>query len=156
MPGKRSIVLASPGFLALDPDAQRGVAELIDQAIRSDIVINALDMRGLYLAGMDPSRGTAADPATRLRFDTTEAGIKSDVMANLAYGTGGTFFEHNNDLDEGFRRTADAPEYVYVLGFSPQKQDGKFHKLKVTLSSPEKLTVQSRLGYYAPKADSPK
>lgn len=155
MPGKRSIVLASPGFLTLDPDAQRGVTELIDQAIRSDIVINALDMRGLYLAGMDPSRGATADPATRLRFDSAEAGIKSDVMADLAYGTGGTFFEHNNDLDEGFRRTADAPEYVYVLGFSPQKQDGKFHKLKVTLSSPEKLTVQSRLGYYAPKADSP-
>ena len=65
---------------------------------------------------------------------------------------GGTFFHNNNDLDEGFRRTADTPEYIYVLGFSPQKLDGKFHKLKVTLKNPEKLTVQARQGYYAFKA----
>ena len=81
-------------------------------------------------------------------------------MANLAYATGGTFFHNNNDLDEGFRRTADAPEYIYVLGFSPQKLDGKFHKLKVTVmaqagsGAPGKLTVQARQGYYALKSET--
>ena len=55
---------------------------------------------------------------------------------------------------EGVRRTADTPEYIYVLGFSPQKLDGKFHKLKVTLSGAEKLTVQARQGYYAFKPPS--
>jgi hypothetical protein len=54
-----------------------------------------------------------------------------------------------NDLDEGFRRTADAPEYIYVLGFSPQKLDGQFHKLKVTWKGSQKLTLQVRRGYYA-------
>ena len=87
----------------------------------------------------------------RSRLDREEALERSDVMANLAYSTGGTFFHNNNDLDEGFRRTADTPEYIYVLGFSPQKLDGKFHKLKVTLNGPEKLTVQARQGYYALK-----
>jgi hypothetical protein len=43
------------------------------------------------------------------------------------------------------------PEYIYVLGFSPQKLDGKFHKLKVTVKGPQKLTVQARPGYYALK-----
>jgi VWFA-related protein len=156
MPGKRSIVLASPGFLTLDPDALQAVGNLIEQAIRADIVINALDIRGLYSAGMDASHGPTADPALRLRLDTAEAGIKSDVMADLAHGTGGTFFEHNNDLDEGFRRTTDTPEYVYTLGFSPQKLDGKLHKLKVTVYGSAKLTVQARQGYYALKPDAPK
>ena len=54
------------------------------------------------------------------------------------------------------RRTADPPEYIYVLGFSPQKLDGKFHKLKVTFSGPEKLTLQAREGYYALKPGSEK
>ena len=76
---------------------------------------------------------------------------RSEVLADLAYGTGGTFFHNNNDMNEGFRRTADAPEYVYVLGFSPQKLDGKFHKLKVKLKGPERLNVQARQGYYALK-----
>jgi hypothetical protein len=43
---------------------------------------------------------------------------------------------------------------MYILGFSPQKLDGKFHKLKVTLSGPRKLTVQARQGYYALKPAS--
>ena len=90
-----------------------------------------------------------ADPVLRAGLDRDEALAQTDVMAELAYGTGGTFFHNNNDVDEGFRRTADAPEYIYVLGFSPQKLDGKFHKLSVKLAVPEKLTVQSRQGYYA-------
>jgi VWFA-related protein len=75
-------------------------------------------------------------------------------MADFAYGTGGTFFHNNNDLEIGLRRTADPPEFVYVLGFSPQRLDGKFHKLKVKVNQSEKLTVQARQGYYALRAPS--
>jgi len=40
-----------------------------------------------------------------------------------------------------------------LLGFSPQnlKIDGRFHTLKVTLTSKEKYSVQARHGYFAPK-----
>jgi hypothetical protein len=71
----------------------------------------------------------------------------------LADGTGGVFFHNNNDLDEGFRRVAEAPAYSYVLAFAPQKLklDGSFHSLKVTLKNPQKLSLQARRGYYAPK-----
>ncbi len=53
----------------------------------------------------------------------------SDILAELADGTGGTFFQNSNDLDAGFKRIAAAPEYIYMLGFSPQnlKTDGSFH-----------------------------
>src|SRR4029077_16299118 len=64
-----------------------------------------------------------------------------------------TFVRNNNDYDEAFRRLAQAPEYSYVLAFAPQnlKLDGSFHTLKVKLKSPQKLTLQARRGYYAPK-----
>jgi hypothetical protein len=70
--------------------------------------------------------------------------------------SGGTYFHNSNDLDEGFRRTAYPPEYIYVLRFSPQKLDGKFHKLKVTFSGPEKRSMQAREGYYVLKPGSDK
>ena len=40
-----------------------------------------------------------------------------------------------------------------MLAFVPQnlKLDGSFHSLKVTLKNPQKLTLQARRGYYAPK-----
>ncbi len=62
-------------------------------------------------------------------------------------------FQNNNDLALGFRRLAAPPEYVYLLGFSPQnlKLDGSFHALKVTLKSSKGLSWQARRGYYAPR-----
>ena len=79
--------------------------------------------------------------------------IASDLMAELASGTGGTLFENSNGFDEGFRRIAAAPEYLYLLGFSPQnlKSDGSFHALKVTLKNAPNVTSSARHGYYAPK-----
>jgi hypothetical protein len=66
------------------------------------------------------------------------------------------FFHNSNDFLEGFRRTAGVPEYTYVLGFSPSnvKLDGKFHTLKVTLNSREKLVLTARRGYFAPTQDT--
>jgi hypothetical protein len=48
---------------------------------------------------------------------------------------------------------AAAPEYFYLLGFSPQnlKLDGSFHNLKVSLVNATGLKTQARRGYYAPK-----
>jgi len=142
MPGQRSIVLVSPGFLALTQGMEQDLMEIVDGAARSGVVINTLDAGGLYAGG---TAGRVGDPV----FDSAEAQARSDVMAEFASGTGGVFFHNNNNLDEGFRRTADAPEFVYVLGFSPQKLDGRFHKLKVTLNAAGRFDVQARRGYYA-------
>jgi hypothetical protein len=85
-----------------------------------------------------------------------EASAQEDVLSELADGTGGTWFHNNNDLNEGFRRLAAAPEFIYVLGFTPEnlKSNGKFHSLKVTLKDPKGLTLQARKGYYAPKHET--
>jgi len=86
-------------------------------------------------------------------IEIAAASANNDILSVLADGTGGVFFHNNNDLEEGFRRVAEAPEYSYVLAFAPQnlKLDGSFHMLKVTLKNPQKLSLQARRGYYAPK-----
>ena len=151
MPGRRSIVLVSAGFLTVAPDAQDREMALVDQAVRAGIVFNTLDVQGVPATGISASN---SEDLGRALFDRDEASARSEVLADLAYGTGGMFFHNNNDLRTGFRQTADVPTFIYVLGFSPQKLDGKFHKLKVKVSGAEKMSVQARTGYYALKPTS--
>jgi hypothetical protein len=75
----------------------------------------------------------------------------ADVMGELADATGGTFFHNNNDLAEGFKQVAAQPEFIYVLGFSPQslKLDGSFHALKVSFTkNPSGYQLQARRSYF--------
>jgi len=155
-PGQRTLVLVSPGFIT--PQLEDKVDEIIEKAVRSNVMINVLDARGLYAVDMtdDISRQGNANPLLvqqEFLYATSSESANQLVLGELADGTGGTYFHNNNDLDEGFRRVASAPEYYYVLGFSPQnlKLDGRYHKLKVKLKDPEEFTLQARRGYYAPK-----
>jgi VWFA-related protein len=157
MPGQRSIILISPGFLTLT-DLFQDKATLIDRAIRANVIISSLNARGLYtiVPGGDasqPNPQSATGAIARSQYQLDSARAEEDVLAELAYGTGGTFFHNNNDLVEGFKRVAARPEFVYVLGFSPQnlKLDGRLHMLKVTLRTAKKLDLQARKGYYAPQ-----
>ena len=152
MPGQRSVVLVSPGFIT--PQLEYEYTEIIDRAVRSQVVINTLDARGLYVPSSytDPSRSRPL-PGGKVLIETAADSAQADLLAVLADSTGGVFFHNNNDFDEGFRLVAQAPEYSYVLAFAPKnlKLDGSFHSLKVTLKSPQKLSLQVRRGYYAPK-----
>ncbi|HEX3994638.1 MAG TPA: VWA domain-containing protein, partial [Acetobacteraceae bacterium] len=154
MPGDRTIILVSPGFLKPDNLSQQmGVME---HALHLNIVINTLDARGLYtdLPDVSDTRAAGVGVAGQMQqYRMEEMQDDDDVLAELAYTTGGTFFHNNNDLGEGFQRLAAPPEYSYLLGFSPQnlKLDGNYHKLKVTLKKPANGIVQARRGYYAPK-----
>ena len=153
MPGRRSLILVSPGFI--DPDQTQEQMEIADRALHSGVIISALDARGLYTDMQDagssrsPSHSIAG-PMVQYKHD--EALANADVLSELAYATGGTFVQNTNDLEGGLRRLATPPEYSYLLAFSPQdlKFDGHFHKLKVTVKG-QKLNIQARKGYYAPK-----
>jgi VWFA-related protein len=151
-PGQRSVILVSPGFIT--PQLEYEFSDIIDRAVRSQVVINSLDARGLYVPSTfgDASRSRASSGG-KILIETTADLAQADLLAVLADGTGGVFFHNNNDFDEGFRRVAETPEYSYVLAFVPQnlKLDGSFHSLKVTLKNPQKLSLQARRGYYAPK-----
>ena len=157
MPGQRSIVMVSPGFLTLF-DLQQDKTEIIDHAIRANVIISTLNARGLYtiVPFGNPSQPTPQSPAgafMRSQYQLASARTEEDVLSEFAYGTGGVFFHDNNDLVEGFKRVAARPEFIYVLGFSPQnlKLDGRLHSLKISLRNAGKLDVQARSGYYAPQ-----
>jgi VWFA-related protein len=164
MPGQRNLVLISPGFLT--PEMEYDDNEVIDRAVRTQVIISSLDARGLYVDipygdASNPGRpdpiipGQAYTPTPRAILATQSATAQDDILAVLAYSTGGTFFHDNNDMEAGFRKVADNPEFYYMLGFTPQnlKMDGRYHTLKVTLKGREKYDLQARRGYFAPKHD---
>jgi VWFA-related protein len=155
-PGQRIVVLASPGFLTID-SLRSEETDVIDRAIRSNITINGLDIRGLYVGpGYDVSQRTIDVNSQRVKdqYARFAAQAEGDTLAEISYGTGGTFFQNNNSMDEGFRRTAGAPDHYYILGFSPQnlRLDGSYHALKVSmLKTSGHYEIESRKGYYSPK-----
>jgi VWFA-related protein len=138
LPGQRVILLTSGGFLT--GIRQTDLELLMDKALHAEVVIHTLDARGLFYVGPRANQ---------------EVSVLSDIMAAVAAGTGGTFY-HNNDLEQGFRELGMVPETTYLLGFAPSEvvTDGRFHSLKVRLVAGKQYSVQARLGYTAPSANT--
>jgi hypothetical protein len=156
LPGQRVLVFASPGFVKTE--LQFDVSEVIDHALRSNVMVGTLDARGLFAVAASGDASGLASPnmlaaSEEATYESEAATLNDDVLAELADSTGGSFIHNNNDLTAGLQQLSAAPEYSYVLGFAPQnlKNDGNYHALKVVLKTPQKYVLQARRGYFAPK-----
>jgi Ca-activated chloride channel family protein len=76
-------------------------------------------------------------------------------LEKLAAESGGGYFEltSTNDLASTFSRVADELHHQYVLGFEPEKLDGKMHRLEVRLKQTG-MTPRARHSYVAAKPES--
>jgi VWFA-related protein len=150
LPGQHTLILTSPGFVALTPEATRLTAQVLDVAAQANVTVSALYARGLYTYMLDASQRYESGAEEQVRRETlTESG---DVMEELASGTFGTFVHNSNDFKGGFERLLKAPEYVYLLEFHPQNapQDGSYHRLKVKVNA-KTAKIRARRGYFAEK-----
>jgi len=158
-PGQRIVVLASSGFFSETLENEKD--QIIREALRSGVVINALDAKGLYTDEVEPPLSEQSDmgilPLAAMifdegaRFPMREA--QADAMATLAEATGGLYFKDNNDLTLGFQRLGLAPEAGYEFSFTPTPlvRDGKLHALKYELTPRiPGATIEARRGYFAP------
>jgi VWFA-related protein len=157
MPGGRVLLLASSGFLAETLEYEQ--SRIIDKALAANVVINALDAKGLFAgtSARTPDQlmsVTALPPTTQIFEATTQLSALETAdspLANLAQSTGGLFFRNSNDLALGFRKLAAVPEVSYRLGFRPgEGGEGRYHRLQVKLAQPGTYLVQARRGYFAP------
>jgi VWFA-related protein len=158
LPGQRSLLLVSDGFLPIEEEARYAESQLLDLAVQSNVTINAIDARGLYATSMtasDDLRGRSPEKVEEYRRNSKS--IEEQAMGELAEGTGGTFFHNNNNLDAGFKAITQAPEVVYMLELPLDgvKANGSYHSLKVKVDR-EGTTVQTRRGYFMPKPEKHK
>src|ERR1035438_1507620 len=120
LPGRREILLISGGF-QIDYNRAAEWPDLIEAAVRSKVIINALDTgrvtesAGAGAAGMNPH---PAD-ATRNFFDVT----LPLVLVDLARSTAGTYVV-GNDFGVNLRKLS-TPESHYVLSFVTVELGGR-------------------------------
>lgn len=157
LPGQRTLILVSPGFLSISPEAMTFKSQLLGRAAIANVVISALDARGLYVGNVDASQGGQSVTGQTSQGHLAALQASDSAMAELAYGTGGTFFHNNNDLESGLKTLIATPEFLYLLDVSLKdvKPTGSYHQLRVEIDK-RGLDVLSRRGYFAPKAASMK
>jgi len=162
LPGQREIVLVTPGFLPLS--FRTMLEDAADLALRSNVVIGALDPRGLVNTMQMADAGAQQfnieidadqrqETGVRLNYAEMRDAAAWDVPGELAFATGGEAIRNTNDLATGLSIVTAPPAVYYTLAYSPTdlKPDGKFHTLKVKLANEHGLVLDARKGYFAPR-----
>lgn len=156
LPGQRTLILVSPGFLNIERDSLNAESRVIDLAARSNVTISALDARGLYTTELTASERSPAlsGPSLQVNQDFHRSGMTmaENPMAELADGTGGSFFHNSNDLTTGLKELVEQPPCIYLLELPLDgvKQNGSFHRLQVKVDR-RGAQVEARRGYFVPK-----
>jgi len=153
---QRTLAIVSSGFY--DKTMQSDLDRVIDRALRANVVVNALDARGLFALppGGDLTQ-LATLPAVQREMDSmigTTRQVDGDGLNEVSEATGGVFIQNTNDLQTGLAKIAGVETPSYVLGFAPEgvKPDGRFHTIKVKIDSAPHYSIQARRGFFSPKA----
>ena len=127
--GRRVVLLFTDGD---DNISHKSLKDCQRRAIAEEFMIYGIGLRGT------PGGGITQKPDRGLR--------------KIAEETGGGYFELNGtaDMNSTFTRVANELHSQYVLGFSPEKLDGKLHKIEVRVKEPG-LTARTRKSYLANK-----
>ncbi len=157
LPGQRTLIFVSPGFLNYSDEAMRIESQIVNMAAGANITISALDARGLTGGMMDASQSGAGSIFAQITGTAPSNHHESsseadDAMAQLADGTGGYFVRGGNNLEQQFGRAAVAPDATYLLEISLNsvKPNGSYHALRVQVKRVG-VKIQARRGYFAPK-----
>jgi VWFA-related protein len=176
IPGRKSLVLLSGGLPLFDlsrggsivGDIGQLFRVLTDNATRSGVVINTMDVRGLKTSGAvatfseTPAKsalggGTLAGSDENVSFgrsiNTALLGDKSPTeqltLRTLAGETGGVSIVNSNNFSAGLDKVLNRSRGYYRLAYRPsEKFDGKFHKLEVKVRRGDSR-VYAAGGYYA-------
>lgn len=118
--------------------------EAIGMATRSNVTIYAVDPRGV---AVPPRTRVEMDASQRRMGDPLKRGL--DSLRRLGDETGG-FAAMSNDFGDTFSRMVRAQSQYYVIGYggSPQREDGRFHRVDVRVRRPD-VRVAARPGYTA-------
>ena len=156
---KKSLVYFASGLRLNGTNNQAQLAATINAAIRSGVSFWPVDARGLMaqaplgdatrgsVGGIGMYNGTAANTVT------ANLQRSQDTLWTLAADTGGKALLDSNDLARGITQAQRAITSYYLLGYytTNSNADGKFRKIKITLTNGQSATLDYRQGYYAGK-----
>ena len=198
LPGRKSVVLISEGLplyeaseqgVLMDPNTQERLPvtevrplfgdisgllnQITDNAGRSGVVVNTMDVRGLQPrpgvrgfqdteaksalgmsagsqsiggGGMDPTFGRNPTASLIASGDSVSG---AQGLRTLANATGGIAATNTNNFRDGLQKILAHSTGYYLLGYSPtEKFDAKFHKITLKVRR-EGMRIYTREGYVA-------
>jgi VWFA-related protein len=155
--GRKTVLVVSEGFLY--DSTRREYRDLVRAAREANAVLYFFDARGTL--GADPPAnqaeyGRAIQEEDRLAI-VQSFSHDAEGAESVALDTGGRVFKSSDNLATGMEKVVRESRSYYLLGFvsSNTKRDGRFRKLKVSVSRPG-VEVRARPGYYAPGGEDRK
>ena len=156
---KKSLVYFASGLRLNGTNNQAQLAATINAAIRSGVSFWPVDARGLMAQAPlgDATRGSVGGIGmyTGAAANAVTANLQrsQDTLWTLAADTGGKALLDSNDLARGITQAQQAITSYYLLGYytTNPNADGKFRKIKITLTNGQTATLDYRQGYYAGK-----
>jgi len=123
-------------------------ADVIDRALREDVMIYAIGMRSRSRNPPMPPGGLGPGGLQAMLV----ADLPDPGLARVAEETGGGYIEirFGQDLGAAFTGVADELHTQYLLAFTPPKRDGKLHEVSVRVT-PGGLKTRAKKNYVAPK-----
>lgn len=145
--GRRVILLLTDG---MDTISRKRADDILGRAREDELMIYVVQFRSNYRANLGEVMPGQPDNARFRNPPPTE------TLRRLATQTGGGHFVLGrfDDLNSTFTRVMHELHYQYVLGFTPQKLDGKVHDLTVRANNRD-YVVRARQNYLAnlPRGD---
>jgi VWFA-related protein len=156
---KKSLIYFAGGMRLNGVDNQAQMHATVDAAIKAGVSIWAIDARGLVAQAPlgDATQGSqgnsgiytgAAANAVTANFQYSQ-----DTLYSLAADTGGKALLDTNDLDRGIVQAQDAISDYYIIGYytTNPARNGRFRRVKISLSQNLEAKLDYRQGYYADK-----
>ena len=141
----------------MDNQAQLHATE--NACLRAGVQIWPIDSRGLVatpplgdLSQRGPAGNGILTGASSMAFSSRLAQTQ-DTLWTLAADTGGKALLDNNDLEKGLENAEKAMQSYYILGYYSKNTnlDGKFRKIKITVTGDNVGKLDYRPGYYGNK-----
>lgn len=136
--------------------AKDALRDLTDQANRASVVINTIDVRGVFDEGMIEARDEVyaqddVNATTNIRNDRYDIVSKSrEGLSFLADETGGKFSRNQNFLDYPIKQSLAIETGYYLIAYEPSDEtfkSKKFNKIEIKVKTPA-LKVISRAGFF--------
>ncbi len=154
---KKSLIYFSSGMDRTGVENQSELRAAINAAVRANLSIYTLDIRGLQAlvpggeAQNASMRGTSLYSGGAMMSALNSNFTSQETLVTLAGDTGGRAYLDSNDFGQVFKGVqADTSSY-YMLGYHSTNpaRDGHYRKITVRLNEPG-YKIEYRRGYYAP------
>jgi VWFA-related protein len=159
LPEQKALVYFASGLRLNGVDNQAQLRATTNAAIRANVALHPIDARGLVAQAPlgDATRpspgGIGMFTGQQAQNALTAFQRSQDTLYSLAKDTGGHAMFDYNDLSLGIAQAAQSVTSYYMLGYysTHPANDGRFHRVRVSLRNASLGELTYRQGYFSDK-----